>query len=165
MSNDAKLKFEELLKEEKQLEFLRLSNENMMHIGLSILEHGKKFHIPVAVEITLNGLVVFRHFQDGAIFDSEFWLQRKRNSVELMSMSSLRFLYWLDMIGETLSDRKLNPDEYAAGGGGFPIKIRGMGVVGSICVSGLPNHEDDHQIVVDAIKEYLETQKEWYYEN
>lgn len=165
MTTDANLKFEELLSEEKKLEFSRFSNAEMMQLGQMILKKGSAFHIPIAVEITLNGLVVFRFFQDGAIFDSEYWLNRKRNSVELMSMSSLRFLYWLEMIGETLSDRKINPEEYAACGGGFPIKIKGMGVVGSICVSGLPNHVDDHQIIVDSIKEFLGIEKEWYYEN
>ena len=39
--------------------------------------------------------------------DSELWLQRKRRTVDLMHMSSLRFLAWLKENGETMEDRKL----------------------------------------------------------
>lgn len=115
----------------------------------------KKFRDPIAIEITINCLVVFRYFAEGSVADSEFWLTRKRNSVNLMSMSSLRFLYWLGDFGATIEDRKLDPNDYAAGGGGFPIRLKGTGVVGSICVSGLPNHLDDHQLIVDTLTEFL----------
>ena len=153
--NDAKVNFDTLAKQEKELQFDKFSREDALAIGLSINENAKKYSDPITIEITLNGLVVFRYFSEGSVQDSEYWLARKRNSVNLMSMSSLRFKYWLDMIGETVSDRNLNSNDYAAGGGGFPINLRGTGVVGSICVSGLPNSLDDHQLIVDTITEFL----------
>ena len=39
-------------------------------------------------------------------------------------------------------------------GGAFPIRVAGAGVVAVITVSGLAS-DDDHQLVVDAITEYL----------
>ena len=153
--NNAKTNYQNLILQEEELEFQSFSAEDALALGLILNEKAKKYPDPVAIEITINGLVVFRYFAEGTIKDNEFWLKRKKNSVNLMNMSSLRFMYWLDMMNETLEDRKLKPKEYAAGGGGFPIKLKNTGVIGSICVSGLPNHLDDHQLIVDSLKEIL----------
>lgn len=145
-------KYQHVLDQEKYLVFRSFSRADALALGMLMLEEAKAYPDPIAVEITINGLVVFRHFTDGSLQDSELWLQRKRNSVDQMAMSSLRFLYWLEMSGKTLQDRKLDPDDYAAGGGGFPIVLEGTGMIGSVCLSGLPNHIDDHQIVAAALK-------------
>ena len=39
-------------------------------------------------------------------------------------------------------------------GGGFPVKVKGAGVIGVIAVSGLPERED-HAVVVDALCDHL----------
>ena len=44
--------------------------------------------------------------------------------------------------------------EFACLGGGFPLILKGTGVVGCVCCSGLP-HETDHQIVADTIARFL----------
>lgn len=137
--------------EEERLQFTSFSRADALALGLRLVEDAKAFPDPVAVEITVNGLVVFRYFPDGARLDSELWLARKRRSVELMDMSSLHFLAWLEANGETLESRKLPADDYAAGGGGFPIRVRGTGMIGSVCVSGLPDHRDDHRLVTGAL--------------
>lgn len=137
--------------EEERLQFTSFSRADALALGLRLVEDAKAFPDPVAVEITVNGLVVFRYFPDGARLDSELWLARKRCSVELMDMSSLHFLAWLEANGETLESRKLPADDYAAGGGGFPIRVRGTGMIGSVCVSGLPDHRDDHRLVTGAL--------------
>jgi uncharacterized protein (UPF0303 family) len=137
--------------QEESLTFASFSRTDALAVGLKMFELAKAFPDPVAVEITINGLVIFRHFMDGALLDSELWLERKRNSVELMAMSSLRFRSWLEMYDKTIEDRKLDSADYAAGGGGFPILLKGTGMIGSVCISGLPNDLDDHQVVVDAL--------------
>lgn len=141
--------------QEKWCQFERFTREDALQLGLLLNENAQKYPDPVAIEITINGLVVFRYFPEGTVTDNELWLTRKRNSVELMNMSSLHFLAWLEMHGETLIDRKLDSNQFAAGGGGFPIILRGTGVVGSVCVSGLPDHMDDHQLAYDSIEQYL----------
>ena len=45
-------------------------------------------------------------------------------------------------------------EDYVMAGGGFPITVRGIGVVGSVTVSGL-HERDDHEIGVAAICDYL----------
>ena len=140
--------------QEEKFQFERFSRRDALNIGLKLIEKAEKQAQPVAVEITVNGLVVFRYFMEGSRPESELWLARKRNAVDLMETSSLRFFAELEDAGETFADRKLDPNEYAAGGG-FPIRLRGTGVIGSICVSGYPDHVDDHQLIINTLAEYF----------
>ena len=146
--------FNMLEAEEAALQFDVFRRSDALALGLKIVELASDYPLPVAVEITVNGLVVFRHFTDGSLADSELWLDRKRRTVNMFSMSSLRFKYRLEMYKQTLEDKKLDPHEYAAGGGGFPVVLRETGLIGSICVSGMA-HLDDHKIIVDAIRSHL----------
>ena len=120
---------------EQELTFSSFSRADALRLGLLI-----------------NDVVVYRYFQDGARPDSELWLERKRNAVELMQMGSLCFGCMLSESGESLEDRKLHADDFAPGGGGMPIVLAGTGMIGSVCVSGEPNHLDDQEIVVKAEK-------------
>ena len=140
--------------QEEKFQFERFSRRDALNIGLKLIENAEKQAQPVAVEITVNGLVVFRYFMEGSRPESELWLARKRNAVDLMETSSLRFFAELEDAGETFADRKLDPNENAAGGG-FPIRLRGTGVIGSICVSGYPDHVDDHQLIINTLAEYF----------
>jgi uncharacterized protein (UPF0303 family) len=57
--------------------------------------------------------------------------------------------------GQTMEEKYLiSSGEFAAHGGAFPLIIRGVGVVGTITVSGLPQ-EEDHQLVVATLRKFL----------
>ena len=140
--------------QEEKFQFERFSRRDALNIGLKLIENAEKQAQPVAVEITVNGLVVFRYFMEGSRPESELWLARKRNAVELTESSSLRMFAEMEAADQTFADRKLCGDDYAAGGG-FPIALRGTGVIGSICVSGFDDHLDDHQLVINTLAEYL----------
>lgn len=154
------MNYQELLKkceaEEKNLVFEKFSREDAFKLGCLLYENSKKYPDPCCFEITVNGLVVFRYFPTGTIADSELWLARKRNTVQLMEMSSLHFLAWLETNDETVEGRKLDANQYAAGGGGFPIILKDTGMIGSICVSGMPDHLTDHEILVNTIAQFLQ---------
>ena len=49
---------------------------------------------------------------------------------------------------------RLDPGQYAAHGGAFPMLIRNVGVAGTVTVSGLPQVED-HELVVEVLREFL----------
>ena len=138
---------------EQELTFSSFSRADALRLGLLINEASQGYPAPVATEIVINGVVVYRYFQDGARPDSELWLERKRNAVELMQMGSLCFGCMLSESGESLEDRKLHADDFAPGGGGMPIVLAGTGMIGSVCVSGEPNHLDDQEIVVKALRQ------------
>ena len=70
--------------QEEKFQFEHFSREDALKIGLKLHENAKEQ--PVAVEITVNGLVVFRYFAEGAKPDSERLFspdepQRRRRTV------------------------------------------------------------------------------------
>ena len=69
-------------------------------------------------------------------------------------MSSLRLFMLMKKNQETLEDRGLNAQEYVACGGGFPIRVAGAGVIGSVVVSGL-DHMADHEFAAACMSQYL----------
>lgn len=141
-------------KEEEELQFTRFSRADALALGLLIAENAKEYEQGVAIEITVNGLTVFRYFPEGTMHDNELWLRRKYNTVTLTGKSSLHALADLEVSGETPEDRKLDHKDYAFGGGGFPIILRGTGMVGVAAVSGL-THWQDHVLVSDSIRQFL----------
>ncbi|HVK34557.1 MAG TPA: heme-binding protein, partial [Microlunatus sp.] len=46
--------------------------------------------------------------------------------------------------------------EYAVTGGSFPLRVRGVGVVAAVTVSGLSSRED-HDLAVEGIRRHLKT--------
>ena len=44
--------------------------------------------------------------------------------------------------------------DYVLAGGGFPVTVKGAGVIGVIAVSGLPERQD-HGVVVEALCNHL----------
>ena len=71
--------------QEEKFQFERFSRRDALNIGLKLIENAEKQAQPVAVEITVNGLVVFRYFMEGSRPESELWLARKRNAVGLVA--------------------------------------------------------------------------------
>jgi uncharacterized protein (UPF0303 family) len=56
----------------------------------------------------------------------------------------------LEKSGKTVEDNALPSADYASHGGSFPIYVNGIGCVGAVTVSGLPQR-DDHNLVVEAL--------------
>ena len=48
----------------------------------------------------------------------------------------------------------LDEKEYAACGGGFPIRVEEVGVIGTIAITGL-DHVSEHDLLVKCISKYL----------
>ena len=107
------------------------------------------------VEIELAGQVLFACTTVGATPGQADWIRRKRNTVRRFARSSYAIGRALERDGETLLSRHaLEIKDYAAHGGGFPIFVVGVGCIGSVIVSGLPQR-DDHGLVVSAVAEVL----------
>ncbi|MDO4617332.1 MAG: heme-binding protein [Lachnospiraceae bacterium] len=155
----AKFDYEDLITIEERLQFSHFNRTDAFALGMLVNEEAGKLGCPIAVEIVLNGLVVFRYFQDGCPAESNQWLKRKRNTVESQGIGSLRFGLMLEKNCQTLEDNKMDPADHAPGGGGMPVLLEGTGMIGSVCVSGCPNHLDDQEIVVNAMTRLLENQR------
>ena len=141
-------------KQEEILRFDSFSNDDAFALGCLLVKHGKKFG-PAAVEVSINGLALFRNFPNGTNQENGVWLAAKRNLVNARGRSSYGSFLEAQKQGKTLTDWKMLPEtEYALCGGGFPIRLKNGALIGTACVSGLP-HELDHQTLVDGISEFL----------
>ena len=69
-------------------------------------------------------------------------------------MSTLRNRLENEISGQSMESRGMFPDLYVAAGGCFPVRVKNVGVLGTITVSGLVDTED-HRVVAEAIAEFL----------
>ena len=144
-----------LAMQEEILQFSHFTNEDAWELGSLMVSEAARNRLPVAISIRLNnGYTVFQYGMDGTTLYNDRWLDRKENTVRLMEKSSLRVYMELKMNEETLEDMLLDPREYAACGGGFPIRVEEAGVVGTVAVSGL-DHVSDHDLLIKSISKYL----------
>jgi uncharacterized protein (UPF0303 family) len=83
------------------------------------------------------------------------WARRKINVVQRMLRSTYRLVLEMNRPDGTFEPRHgLAVSDYVLAGGGFPIAVSGVGAVGAIAVSGLPQRED-HNLVVEALCAHL----------
>ena len=161
MSEEKEKTLEEVMKilelQEEILQFTHFTNADAWDLGNIIVAEAKKRELSVAVSIRLNnGLVVFQHMFDGKTLMNEDWIKRKFNTVRDTESSSL-FLYTkLEKTQRTMQEVHMDEHIYANSGGGFPIRIEEVGVIGAIVVSGL-NHVADHDLVIKCLSKYLHT--------
>lgn len=145
----------QLLAQEVELQFEHFDNQTAWELGCLIKSRAEARQINVAIEIVRNGDRLFSFAMPNTARDNQSWIKRKRNVVDRYQHSSWYMGQYYQAKGKTIDQASLvDPTEFAPYGGSFPLIIKGVGVVGSISVSGLPQYED-HQLVVDSITEYL----------
>jgi uncharacterized protein (UPF0303 family) len=92
----------------------------------------------------------------GSAPDNDEWARRKANMALRKQCSSLLCGERLKASGESVGqDMGLDPLDYAAHGGSFPVRVTGVGVVAVITVSGLPSR-DDHELIVRVLASHLD---------
>lgn len=144
-----------LARQEAALQFERFDSETALAIGLDIVAAARKAGQAVTVQIALNGQVLFQHAMRGTVADQADWIRRKNNVVQRFGRSSYHVGAACRQRGEAFEDiRHLDGKDYAAHGGAFPLTIRGVGIVGTLTVSGLPQAQD-HALVVEALQRHL----------
>lgn len=141
--------------QEEMLKFDSFNESVALELGLACINEAKELNVPISIEITMNNSTLFYYRSEGTSEHNRDWLRRKTNAVNKLDMSSLQLYYYLiDAKRQLKEDMYLDPMDYAACGGGFPIRIKGIGLVGSISYSALP-HIDDHEFVVKVLSKFL----------
>lgn len=159
MSEEKDKTFDEVMKllelQEEILQFTHFTNADAWELGNLIVTEAKKRDLNVAVSIHLNnGLIPFQYIFDGKTLINQKWLEKKFRTVKETESSSLYLYTKLVKTNRTMNDIYLDEKEYANAGGGFPIRIEEVGVIGAVCVSGL-NHVADHDLVIKCLSKYL----------
>ena len=145
----------DLLRQEEEIQFNSFDNNMAFVIGLALLDAAKSKGKGVTIDIARNGQQLFHFAMQGTSRDNDVWVLRKNNVVNRFGHSSFYIGISLKSQGQTIEEKYLiSSSEFAAHGGAFPLIIRGVGVIGTITVSGLPQ-EEDHELVVTTLRKFL----------
>lgn len=146
---------DELLAQEERLQFTRFDNETALDLGIHLLDAARAAGLPLTISVRRNGRRLFHAALPGTSADNDAWIERKSRVVDRYGHSSFLIGTRFRAEGKNFdTDSRLDPAEYAAHGGVFPVIVRDVGPVGTVGVSGLPQAED-HAFVVEQLARFL----------
>jgi uncharacterized protein (UPF0303 family) len=150
---------DQLLQQEQELQFASFNEETAWQIGCQLVERARNEGLPIVIDIMRGTQQLFHAALSGSAPDNDEWVKRKARAVIRFGHSSLYMGELLKSRNQTIEKSYLVPEsEVAPHGGSFPVIVKGTGVVGTVSVSGMPSQED-HRLVVEAIRSYLSLQK------
>ncbi len=149
----------QLLQEEQELQFTKFNEITAWQIGNQLVERSVSKSLPVTIDITRGDHQLFHASLRGTSADNDEWIKRKVRLVYRFGHSSFYIGQLLKSKGKRIEEAYLLSESlYAPHGGCFPIIIKDTGMIGTITVSGL-TQEDDHKLVVQAIRNFLTQEK------
>jgi uncharacterized protein (UPF0303 family) len=155
MTDDLSELIGRLEEQEHRLTFTRFDNDDAWALGCMLVDLGTGRDLPIAIDIRRGTQQLFHAALAGSTADNDAWALRKARVVDRFGESSFLVGRRLAAHGRELdAGMGIDAAEYAAHGGAFPVRVRHVGVVGVVTVSGLPQAED-HALVVEAIEDYL----------
>ena len=140
-----------LREQERSLALTRFTHDDAWALGSWIVARGQAESLGITVDIRKGDQQVFHAALEGTTPDNDSWVDRKIRTVRRFGTSSLivgrsHAAKGRDFNGST----KLPFTEYVAHGGCVPILVVGVGMVGTLTVSGLAQ-QDDHALAVEAL--------------
>ncbi|WP_299429504.1 heme-degrading domain-containing protein [uncultured Meiothermus sp.] len=143
-----------IAEQEARLRFDRFDAQTAWELGQKLMRAAETLHSAIAIDISLFGQPLFFYAMRGTTPDNADWIRRKRNVAQRFHRSSYGVGLMLKHKQSSLEERGLDTRDYAAHGGSFPIFVKGVGCIGAITISGLPQRED-HELLVEVLAEYL----------
>jgi len=136
--------------QETRLILPRFTEDTALALGLLLVERARKEGLAVVIDLRTPDRTLFHAAMPGAAPLNDLWALRKSNTTLMYLMSSLRVGVRYRETGGSLAANGLDPLLYADHGGSFPLRVAGVGVVGAVTVSGLPQLED-HAVAMAAL--------------
>ena len=122
-------------------------------IGSAIRARAVAEGLSLVVDIRTWDRQLFFSATPGTSSDNSEWVRRKINSVKRFHRASYRLV--LERGEAPFSPQAgADPADYVIAGGGFPLRVPGAGIIGSLTISGLPGRTD-HAVAVDALCDHL----------
>lgn len=144
-----------LKQQEEMLRVEKMSAEDALALGVIMTGLAKeKYKQPIAIRIILGGHIAFSFLMDGTSRHNEWWMDKKLNTCRLSGVSSIRTLV---EVAEGIRPMEMEYEQdgdYALCGGCFPLRNGEGRLLGYVLASGMP-HECDHQLIADALAEFL----------
>lgn len=131
--------------------FRRFDEEAALELGHTLVGMARAMAAPVVIDIRTADRILFHAALPGATPLNDLWVARKAATALLFQLPSL-------LVGTrnrdkdgTLARHGLSEATHADHGGAVPIRVKGVGVVAVVTVSGLPQVED-HKLAVRGIE-------------
>ena len=154
MNNDVQNQLDAIASQESLLQFDSFDQATAVSLGQEILKQAQERELPIIVDIRKGDDCLFFAALPGTSPANADWARRKRNLVNLLEQSSYALGLQTKAGSDVVAMMALDPRDYTAHGGCFPIRVRGTGMVGTVTVSGLPQRED-HMLVVESVADFL----------
>lgn len=146
MKND----LEKVAQQEQVLVFESFDEATAWQLGKSLREMAELAGQSVTIDIRRGEDCLFFTAMNGTTPVNADWARRKRNLVNKFQRSS----YALGLARADGEDVPADDADHAAHGGCFPIRVAGVGFIGTATVSGLPQRED-HILVIEGLAKLL----------
>ena len=147
MSDD----LERIGEQQRRLRLSAFDEDTAWRLGSDLRQRALDRGTAVTIEVRLGGETVFLHAMPGTSPANADWARRKRNVVEMLHRPSYAIGIEAERDGRSVLDLMgLPARDVACHGGSFPIVVDGVGCIGAVTVSGLPERVD-HELVVEAL--------------
>jgi uncharacterized protein (UPF0303 family) len=146
---------EELEAQERDLVLHQADLGSLHRLGRLMSEAAAERALPILIQIRSGGRLVYVAALPGSTASNDEWAARKARVAQHFEQSSLLVRRLHERDGQDVNTRHtLSPELFQAHGGAFPLRAQGVGVIGTVVVSGLPQ-VDDHAFVVEQLEAYL----------
>ena len=141
--------------EAKALQLSSLTQAEAIEIGTIAQEIGLDRKLPIAVEVRMKDWIVFHASLPGSTPENDSWIARKARVVLATGRSTMHERVDAAERGVDWYEEKGLPEEtHAIHGGALALNVSGLGCVGQLIISGLPQ-VDDHLFAVEVVTEFL----------
>jgi uncharacterized protein (UPF0303 family) len=148
-----------IIEQEKALVFPAFDEEIAFRIGSAIRAAAIAAGHGIVADVRTWERPLFYMALPGTTGDNPNWVRRKANTVRTLGKSTYRVVLEKSFEGDAFPPRRgLDNMDVVLAGGGFPVRVKGAGLIGAITVSGL-HERDDHRVVVEAICDHLGADK------
>jgi uncharacterized protein (UPF0303 family) len=146
---------DELEAQERDLVLEQADLASLHDLGRQMAVAAAERDLPIVIQIRAGARLVYVAALPGSTASNDLWAARKARLTEHFEQSSLLVRLRHERDGQDVhSAHTLSPDLFQAHGGAFPLRARGVGVIGSVVVSGLPQLED-HAFVVEQLRLFV----------
>lgn len=140
-------------KQEQELVLAEFDEKVAFKLGSAIRERALAEGLALVVDIRSWDRQLFFAATAGTSADNAEWVRRKINTVRRFQRASYRLVLERGE-GPFTPQSGADPADYVIAGGGFPIRVKGAGIVGCLTISGLPGRSD-HGVAVAALCDHL----------
>ena len=145
----------QLISEEQILTLPSLDLTGALEIGEIAKSIAVLRKLPLAIQVRLGDWIIYHASLPGSTSENHWWIDRKARVVMLKHHSTMYERVSAEERGvDWHKENNLLDETHAIHGGGLPLNVKGMGCVGILLISGLPQVQD-HLLGVDVLTEFL----------